>query len=247
MSQYIFGPGSLYGTNTNALSTPRRFAGLQDVSVDYAFTEKELFGSYQYPISIARGTGKITCKAKAATIEAGIYNDLFFGQTEALTLVNASAVDENQPIGSTVTSTHSATWTTDLGVQWATGASAGQWLTLVSGSPTITGTYSVSAGIYSFCAADVSAGYAIRLNYVYTVSTGGIITLNNQLIGTTPLFSAVFTTIFNSQQATFTFTQCTSSKLNFNGKITDYTIPEFDFQCFANSAGVIGTLSFSAA
>ena len=78
--QYSFGSGVLFGTsNVNAVPTPVRFGGLQDVSIDFAFTTKPLYGQYQFPIAIGRGTAKVTGKAKWAQINAQAYNDLFFG------------------------------------------------------------------------------------------------------------------------------------------------------------------------
>jgi hypothetical protein len=244
--QYIFGPGALYGTNLNANSTPRRFGELQDCSIDFAYTEKELYGSNQFPIAIARATAKVTGKAKFVQVNASVYNDLFFNQTQSTTLVNNTAVNEIQAIGATVNATNHTTWTTDLGVIFSNGPLAGIALTLVSGSPTISGTYSVAAGVYSFCSADVSAGNAVALNYVYTSSVGAIITGNNPLIGVTPMFSIVFNTQYNGNQTTVTFPQCTSSKLNLPGKQGDFTVPELDFSVMANGSGQVFTISTTA-
>src|ERR1035438_6965901 len=91
---YQFGPGVLYGTNTAANSTPRRFGGLQDCSTEFSFQVKELYGSYQFPLAIARGQGKIACKAKIASVNGAVLNDLFFGLSMASTPFNAMAVDE---------------------------------------------------------------------------------------------------------------------------------------------------------
>jgi hypothetical protein len=40
------------------------------------------------------------------------------------------------------------------------------------------------------------------------------------------------------------FPNCVGSKLAFATKLEDFVIPEYDFAVFANSSGVIGTLSF---
>jgi len=243
MALYSFGPGVLYGVNSAANSTPVRFGALQDVSVDFSFTVKELAGSYQFPLAIARGKGKITCKAKAAQINGNTLNQIFFGLTSA-TGKQAVAVDEAATIPAstpwTVTAANGATFIQDLGVQ---NANTGLFLTKVASAPT-TGQYSVnSSGVYTFASADAST--PVRLNYSYTVAaSGNKIVITNQMLGTTPLFQAAFTTSYLGKAATFTFPQCTASKLTFSTKLEDFVIPEFDFSVFADATNTIGTLSF---
>src|SRR4051812_33913323 len=80
--QYQFGSGNLFGmVLSGATLIPRKFGALQDVSLDFDFNLKELYGQYQFPLAIARGQGKITGKAKAANINGRQMNDVFFGQT----------------------------------------------------------------------------------------------------------------------------------------------------------------------
>lgn len=108
------------------------------------------------------------------------------------------------------------------------------------------GTYNflASSGSYQFTAAD--AGASVFVNYLYTQSENGtLITLNNPFMGTTPRFQIVFTEQFEEQQVVFTLLSCVSSKLMFQTKIDDYTIPEMDFSAFANAAGALGTLAFA--
>jgi hypothetical protein len=240
---YSFGSGVLYGVPTAANSTPARFGGLQEVSLDFTFNIKELHGQYQFPLAIARGTGKISCKAKQANINSLMFNQIFFGQTLAVG-ETAVVVEEAGTIPSpsgpyTVTVSNSATFLADLGVTFTL---TGLPLTKVASNPT-TGQYSVSAGVYTFAAAD--AGLGVKLNYTYTVAaTGKKLVINNQILGTTPFFQASFTSIYNSKACHFVLNQCTSNKLTFATKLEDFVIPEFDFSCFADASGVIGTLSF---
>jgi len=245
---FQFGPGSLWGISTVAGSTPREFAKLQDVAVDFSFTAKELHGQMQYPLAIARGTGKCTCKAKLAVISANVFNDIFFGQTVAKTDTVRTANRELASIPPasgpyTVAAVNLATWTTDLGV---TNALTGQAMTLV-GALTAVGQYMVTAGVYTFYSGD--AGVPVRLNYLYTDATQFQIAIANQLLGQTPYFKAVFnqkTNVYGIQkEATFVFNACTSSKLNFNTKSTDWVIPEFDFEVMADAGDNVGTLTLT--
>jgi hypothetical protein len=42
---------------------PRQFGIVQDVTIDFDWTDKELWGQNQFPVAIARGQGKITGKS----------------------------------------------------------------------------------------------------------------------------------------------------------------------------------------
>jgi hypothetical protein len=239
---YSFGAGVLIGTNTAANSTPQNFGTLQEVSLDFSFAVKELTGSYQFPVAIARGVGKIAGKAKAATLNGAIFNSIFFGQT----LATGSTLTAYNEVGTittnTVTVANAATFVTDLGVY---NSATGLPLTKVASAPT-TGQYSVvtTTGVYTFAAAD--SAIVPLISYTYTSATlGKKMTISNQLIGTTPIFSAAFTSTYLNKQMTFTLNQCTASKLNFATKLEDFVIPEFDFSVFADASGTIGTMSFA--
>ena len=83
MAEYGFGAGFLTGlrTDLSGVQTPRNFGTLQDIAIEFTGDTKELFGQYQYPVDTARGKTKITGKAKFATIQGRMYNDIFFGQS----------------------------------------------------------------------------------------------------------------------------------------------------------------------
>src|SRR4051812_45777264 len=81
---FSFGSGVLIGVRTDiANATPINFGLIQDVSLDLSFTTKMLYGQYQFPVSIARGTAKFTGKAKMARISGLAFGSLFFGVTPA--------------------------------------------------------------------------------------------------------------------------------------------------------------------
>ena len=238
MAQFGFGAGSLFGTSTATGSTPIQFGALQEASFDFSATTKELHGGSQFALAIRRGTIKVTGKAKNGTINGGLFNSLFFGQTgttgQTLTANNEAGTISATPF--TVTVSNSATWTVDLGVRYTL---TGLPLTQIAsaGTPT-TGQYKVTAGVYTFAAADTGLG--VLISYNYTSATGGTkTTITNQLLGTTPVFSMVFNIIDNGKQMTYTFPKCTASKLAFSTKMEDFMIPEFDFSVFADDSGVL--------
>ena len=171
MTTYSFGSGAVFGLRTDiANQSPVALGTLQDIQVDFSGDLKELYGGNQFAVAVARGKTKIEGKAKFAQLNGAAFNALYFGQTSAATQTLTSLAEAGTLPASTayaVTCANSTTWTTDLGVSYAV---TGVPFTRVAAAPTV-GQYSVSAGVYTFAAADASM--AVLLNYVYTSSTGG--------------------------------------------------------------------------
>ncbi len=238
-----FGSGYLYGISSNTNSTPRKFGTLQDVTFDFTFTTKELYGQQSFAVDVRRGEGKFTGKSKFANISGGLVNDIFFGQSATPGLI-LSAIGEPGSIPTatpyTATVVNAATFDTDLGVVYAAN---GIPFTKVAANPT-TGQYTEVAGVYSFSAGD--AGIPVLIDYLYTSATGGTrIALTNQIMGTTPTFMAIFTAHVGPKVATLKLNQCTSTKLAFATKLEDYAIPEMDFSIMVDSSNTLGVLSIA--
>ena len=86
------------------------------------------------------------------------------------------------------------------------------------------------------------------ISYTYTVSGAGQqFTLANPPMGTTPSFQAQLYTSFQGKPANVKLFNCVSSKLSFATKLEDFTIPELDFDIFANAAGNVLQWSFAEA
>ncbi len=243
---YSFGSGVLIGTRTDIVNaTPVNFGLVQEVTIEEAASVKELYGQFQHPIAIARGTVKTTGKAKVARISGLAFANLFYGVTPvagqvATAFAEAAIVPAASPY--VVTPANSATFGDDAGLVYA---ATGLPLTKVATSPSA-GQYSLGAGVYSLSAAD--AGKALLLNYTYAIPAGGQrFAVTNQLTGTTPTFAAQFFTTFQGQAVSLKLNACTSSKLSFGTKIEDFVVPEFDFSCFADATGTVATWSFAEA
>lgn len=244
--QYFFGSGNLITTRTDvANSTPVRFGVLQDVEVDFDFTNKELIGQYQFPVDVARSSGKIMIKAKTALLLARGVNDSFFGQTLTTaggpTFVNNESGTIPTPSGPyTITVTHSGTFVSDEGVYFA---ASGLPLVKVASGPT-TGQYSVSAGVYTFAAAD--DGLGVFISYQYTLASGASeISIANLLQGSSPVFSIMLSNTYKGNTITWNLNQAISTKLTFPFKNTDYEINDFEASAYADQAGNIGTLTLT--
>ena len=244
--QLSFGSGALWGERTDLTGSgigPRQFGILQDIEIDFDWTDKELYGQLQFPVAIARGQGKISGKAKFAQILGLLYSDLFFGVPAttgqfAVSQLEAAVVPATTPF--TVAVANASNDNDDLGVVYA---ATGERFNRVT-TPSAAGQYSVNfaSGVYSFAAAD--ANTAVLISYTYLTNTqGNRLTLTNQLMGTTPTFKATFYTTYGGSGTALRLNACTANKLSIPTKIDDWTISEFDFMAFADASGTIGYLS----
>lgn len=249
--QLGFGAGLLYATqvadvNGNLIVTPTpiRFGVLQEISLDIEFTQKELYGSLNFPVAIGRGQGKIACSAKNAQINGLAWSYMFFGQSNPalsdglIGIVNdtvGEAIPASTPFTVTPTPPGSGTFLSDLGVIDANG---NPMQAVISTSTPTTGQYSETGGVYTFAAAD--EGKQVFINYRYTQTSTAANgpfkqTINAQLMGYSPTFSVDLGMNYQGQQLTFHLYQCTSSKLSLTTKLEDFLIPEFSFAAFADS------------
>ena len=244
--QLSFGSGALWGERTDLIGSgigPRQFGVLQDIQIDFDWTDKELYGQLQFPVAIARGQGKISGKAKFAQILGLLYSDIFFGITAgtgqfAISELEAAIVPVTTPYSVPVA--NASNYNDDLGVVYA---SNGKRFNRVT-TPSTAGQYSVNfaSGIYTFAAADANA--ALLISYTYNAAASGTkLTLTNQLMGTTPTFKATFYTTYNGEGTALRLNACTANKLSMPTKIDDWTISELDFMAFADASGTIGYLS----
>jgi hypothetical protein len=246
--EYHFGSGSLYGKSlTNTPATPVRFGALQDVSIDMQFNTKELYGSSQFPLALGRGTGKIMGKANFAQFNAQTFNDLFFGLSNPATGTVRTEVEEAATVtANIVTATHNGAgvFVADMGIVLASDHSL---YTRVTSAPVgLQYSCNETTGVYTFNASQ--ANVAVLVSYTWAdAANGKKIVLTNQLLGTSPQFSAVFTTSFTrlstTKKLTMVLNACMSSKLTLATKLEDFTIPSFEWQSYADDSGNIGSIS----
>src|SRR5262249_30641195 len=145
--------------------TPYKFGILQDATIDFKGDLKKLFGTKQFPVAKARGKIDVSCKAKIATLDPGMLNQLYFGQTAAAGLTTI-VEDEAGTIPATpfqITVTNHSTFVHDYGV---IDTATGKQLTRISADGTgtpVTGQYNVAeaTGIYTFAAADTTLAVKI--------------------------------------------------------------------------------------
>ena len=250
MTAINFGVGTAIGRRTDVSNPTPSFLGvLQEIDISFDQTLKELMGQYKMPVDVAPAQLKVTGKAKFARISAYTLNDMFLGDDVTLSSGEAMAVAEAASVPATpgpytVTVSHSGTFESDLGVFYST---TGIQLVRVAAGPTV-GQYSVSAGVYTFAAAD--QGVAMLIYYNYTVTTLKKIAMDNKLMGTGPTFELNLQESYTNNIGTTNYlylklNACRSSKMTMPFKNMDYTISEFDFTAFADQSNNWGSISTS--
>jgi len=246
------------------VQTPVNFGALQDVSLDMSFDTKMLYGSNQFPLAIGRGKGKVSGKAKAAKINGLMWNEIVFGQTMTGTGIADVFDTTGIAIPATpyqITVSTSAGSATNVQMPPQTGGitstdTFGKFLGVrdhlnnpmiqVASAPA-TGQYSYTSNTLTFAAADTGLTVFIDYQYTYTVSGTAasdvprISNVNNVLMGYAPVFGVDLYIPYSGKQLTISLPNCISTKLSLATKLDDFTEPEFDFEAFANSAGLVMT------
>lgn len=245
MPNYQFGSGVLFGLpNAGNLAvdpTPFKFGVLQEASVEFKADLKKLFGQEQFAVAKARGKIDVSCKAKIASYDPNMINQLYFGQAQA-SGVTTMAVDEAGTIPTTpfqITVANAAHFVTDYGV--VNKATGGQLIKVASG-PT-TGQYSVDSatGVYTFAAADT--GNAVKISYSYTDSTSGTtITLSNQLMGYAPEFRAFLFSNFRAKRLGIELYSCTLGQLTVPTKQEDFWMADLTFDASTDATDTLGQI-----
>lgn len=239
-----FGSGIIWGYPTGAQTgsnvTPCEIGTLQNAKVDFSAEIKELHGLWSFPVDSAIGKRSIKGSAAFAQYEGTAWNNLMWGSAGATTAGAAQitsyrevwAIPATSPY--TVSVTNSAHFIQDGGVRYS---GTGKILNVVSGSPT-TGQYSVSAGVYTFAAAD--EGLGVVITYSYSSSTDGqTFTITNTAMGSGPIVGIQL--LFPYEAASFGaldrgifLPNVRFGNLSLATKLDDYTEENTTFQAFAN-------------
>ena len=235
--QSVFGAGYLWGTTVGG--SPRLFACLQNVTVDFSQDLKGLWGNQQYAIEQGSGKAKITAKADIGRFDPHVVNDLYFGGTMSGGSTAAGTMEAHTvPASSayTVTATHSATEVNDLGVYDVTQSGF-----LGSAGSPASGVYSYSSGVYSFNSANASD--AVQISYTYTTSGGFTMKSGNPVIGSKrQIFRADLFNSYDGIPSGITLFACQTSKLGMPFKQDDWLLTSFDFEAQDDGAGNVVAL-----
>lgn len=188
--RFVFDSGSLYVTPPDG-GAPVRIASLKDVTVEVA-RENVLHrvNTFTFPTKAGLGHMDLTCRARSAIFDAQEMIRLWLAATPSAGSVltqdlERHTIPASSPYTVTVAPPNSGTWSEDLG---AILSADGTVLARVSGTPSA-GQYAVSAGTYTFHAAQ--AGLGVALSYLYTASSGTTLDLSQPTRGLAPTCTAV--------------------------------------------------------
>lgn len=249
-----FGSGVLVATglvdangNTIAQTTPSPFGILQGVTLEFDFETKPLYGENSFPVAVGRGQGKVTGKATSANIFAALFNSVFFGQTlvSGLFATSKSSVGvaiPTTPWQITPTVPSSGTWTDDMGVT----DSSGRIMQRVAASPA-TGQYTAVAGQYTFAAADNVSALSVFINFRYTASVTGAqkSSIANLPMGYAPSTQIDLSMSYAGKSLSWRLPNVISPKLSIDFKNNDWSIPNYEFEAFADASNNIAYYSAS--
>jgi hypothetical protein len=247
MAQSVFGVGFLFATPSGTNPTPTRFGRLQDVSVDFSYDTKLLYGSNQYALEQARGKAKIELRATVGAIDPILFNNVYFGLTSA-TGETLNSIDETAiPSAGSFTVANGATFSQDLGLY---NTITGLWMTRVASAPAA-GQYAVNTTTGVYTTNTAQNGQSLRASYTYaSAATGSSLAFTNQLMGSNVTFSVQLVNKFKGSDGTvrslflnFPAVQC--PKLSMPLKLDDFTLPQIDMSAQDNGSGNVFNYSMT--
>jgi hypothetical protein len=175
----FFGVGNIAAIPSGANPTPVIIATVKGVSIEFKATDVPLPGQYMVAQDRATTGLEITGSVQSADFSADMVSLVLPSTTTTAGTILPTT--HNSAVPTTpyqITVTESATFDSELSVVDLTAAVK---MTRVASTPAA-GQYSVSAGVFTFAAADTA--HNISISYLYTsASTGKTIEASNQLAG----------------------------------------------------------------
>ena len=95
---------------------------------------------------------------------------------------------------------------------------------------------------------DNVSGISVIISIAYSFTTGATgqnMVIANTPIGTTPTFQMFYKTTLYGATYFVQLYQAIGSKTAFGHKLTDFMMPEYDFEFFANASQNIGLISLA--
>jgi hypothetical protein len=237
---------------------PYELGVVQSATLDLKVDLKELRGSYRYPLAVADGKGTASGKVSFMEFWPSTLAALLGGTLQTNTQQVAVAEPQTVPATTAFTVTLNNATTLVAGSEIVTvnvGGSLVYYSRVTSGpvaattsAPTI-GTYSITAGVLTFAAADASRN--VFITYSYTPATSGNVGVAIQQVGinTATTFqltlmgiSAKNPTTNGAQQLLVQLNACLAPSLTMNVKLDDFTDLSLDYQAYIDGNGNLGTI-----
>jgi hypothetical protein len=242
---FQFGVGRFFAQASGDLDY-RQFgvAALQEGGFGIEVDVKELHGRDRFAVDVRTGKGKIDGMCKMADWDPDVIA-LVLGVNKATTGIHKLATSEagTVPASSayTITVANSGTFVKNVEVVYD---DDGTRLKQVAPSSEAAGKYSVSAGVYTFHAAD--AGKMVQITYMFSTTNGAIVSWTNVAIGTTPVCKGIFQGIHDSDQMVLELENVVPFNLKSSTKVDDWAFLDTQLKAFADpQTGKIGSISLA--
>jgi hypothetical protein len=237
MGIYVFSSGVAVARfkDTDGILQSRKLPTLQEASVKFDGTIKEMFGANAYSEDSAGGSRKITGSFKVGQIRAGALSDLFFAATPStgsIIMVDGEAIAALTPVSNATDVGH--TNITDMGLISGVNGSVYK---RVASAPAA-GQYSVveSTGIYTTAAGDANAA-TVRPSYRYTNSSvGKTYEMGNPLLGTIADMEVMLWKPRFTKNMGILLYHAVVTSLDLPAKREEYTEATMNFSCFVDPA-----------
>lgn len=229
-----FGLGSV--TAVDASGNVTDVTVVRNISIEFKSTEEALTGNQLAPLDSATVSLEITGKVESADSPAALVALVVPGTSKTTGRRKPKLSETTIPANPgpyTVQVTEHATFASNLGVLDKT---SGKMMTKVAADPAA-GQYSLSAGTYTFAAAD--AGHSVAIRYSHNdASTGKTTTGSNSTVGATAGYSLeVYEPIGGTKEEGYYFPAVKFSNLSGGMKSGKWSESSFDFTAYANSTG----------
>lgn len=230
-----FGVGTVYADDVP-------FGIIQNVNLSITASIKELYGENIFPEAIGVGTHKVSGTATFAKWNTELLPKYMFGTT--MESGNQQRFEEAVGVPAvtpyTVTVDEASDFSRNISV---VDVETGQHLKLVASAPS-SGQYTVtSAGVYTFNAAQ--SGKGLIISYDADVDNGQHFVMKQRRMGQQYPFTMTLANEFQGKQYAFTLYSCVLTKSDWAFKNDDFAVPNVDFSCFVNDAGLLGRFDFS--
>ena len=203
---------------------------------------------FRFPVKFVGGKVTATGTSELARFNAQAIGKLFFDVTPAVGSY-AARLKENYTVDAithlvTVVPPAATTYYADLGICYAVGCVPLVLVPVSAGHP-LQGEYTSSGtGIYTFNAADASAG--VLVSYLYHSATvGKTVALTNTYQQLVTTFKVVLYGSYNGKQLVGVFNACISHQLSLALMLEDWTKANFKFEMQSDSSLNIGFISLS--
>lgn len=229
-------PNGAVDAAAGVVATPVRIARLQDITLEHAIDEIDMYGEKGYAAEKGFGKRKLTGKAKFGMISGRLLEMCFDGAALTTGSSNLEVVESGAITAGAITVTGSANYVANLGVY----DSSGNEMKQVASAPAV-GQYSVAAGVYTFNVSDNAK--VVTLRYTKSQASGSRIQIVNPNMGIPTKYGVKLYDYYAanaSKNLGLEFSAVVIPKLSLPFKNSDFVLPDIEFSVLDDGTGNIG-------